>query len=95
MSPWGKGIIHSPPPGPNVNNMENQILDSSCKSVHDPLQATGGSSALDIPAPDSLVMDSAMGIYKVKTGIYGPLLSGSVGLHIGRSTRPPREFMST
>ena len=57
--------------------------DLSLKSVHDLLHTTRGSAALDIPAPDSLVLELSIGIYQVKIGIYGPLPSGSVGLLIG------------
>ena len=50
------------------------------------LPATSRSSALDIPTTDNLLLMPAMGIYKIPTGIKGPIPKGSVGLLLGCSS---------
>ena len=50
------------------------------------LPATSRSSALDIPTTDNLLLMPAMGIYKIPTGIKGPIPKGSVGLLLGHSS---------
>ena len=50
------------------------------------LPATSGSTALDIPIIDNLLLMPAMGIYKIHTGIKGPIPKGNVGLLLGCSS---------
>ncbi|ELR48115.1 hypothetical protein M91_17281, partial [Bos mutus] len=48
--------------------------------------ATPRSSALDVPATGNLLLMPAMGIYKIPTGIKGPIPKGSVGLLLRHSS---------
>ena len=71
---------------PSQRTATSSSLSKPYTWLADLLPATSGSTALDIPAIDNLLLMPAMGIYKILTGIKGPTPKGSVGILLGCSS---------
>ena len=71
---------------PSQRTATSSSLSKPYTQVADLLPVTSGSAALGIPTIDNLHLMPAMGIYKIPTGIKGPIPKGSVGLLLRHSS---------
>ena len=62
-------------------------------SISDHIPATEGSAALDLAIYMPLTLFLKVECYKLTTGVYGPLSSGTVGIILGRSEITPQGFI--
>ncbi|VFV44438.1 pok5_human ame: full=herv-provirus, partial [Lynx pardinus] len=61
-------------------------LNTTTSTGHRPPSCNNWECCLDLPAIDSVVLQPSLGVVTVRTGIYGPLGKGTVGLTFGRSS---------
>lgn len=62
------------------------VHSSAKQSFRDLFRATPGSAGLDLSSSAYTVLTPEMGVQALPTGIYGPLLPGTAGLLLGRSS---------
>ncbi|VFV31136.1 neutral protease large subunit, partial [Lynx pardinus] len=79
-----------PSSGPNKQNeplsSQQWVSTPQHRQVTDLCHATTGSAALDLPAIDPVVLQPCLGVIKVRTGIYGRLEKGTIGLIFGQTS---------
>lgn len=64
----------------------NKQAENPQLSISDLTHATTGSAALDLAIEKHLTLSPQIQCHKTSTGVYGPLLSGAVGMILGRNS---------
>jgi dUTPase len=89
-TPYRAGKLPAGPAPTPSNSGGNSYAGSSPIPISENLIFTTGSTRLDLSPTSQYVLAPDLGVQIIPTGVYGPLLQGTVGLILGESSKTVR-----